>query len=213
MAAQSQYYLVTTAEQLLGHLSDVAATCQALRAAALMIASDDFSQVSGDALRKAAEKIQDDDVAVLLRNDTGMARLCKADGLHLDWSKSIVQDFHQARETLGNDMMIGADAGKSRHDAMQLGEAGADYVAFGVPAFVRDRDTARDRQRQLLSWWADIFEVPSVATNIDQASEAAKLAATGADFLAITMPPLSATAEPLQTWIEAHKGLLTTAKA
>ena len=75
--------------------------------------------------------------------------------------------------------MIGADAGRSRDDAMALGEAGADYIAFGIPAHVEDRTTAEERQCDLINWWSEIFEIPCVAFDVATAGQASALASNG----------------------------------
>lgn len=126
--------------------------------------------------------------AVLLADDAALARSLKADGIHLSWSKEPVRRYHEARETLGAHAIIGADAGRSRHDAMELGEAGADYVAFGIPGHVEDLETARGRQHDLVSWWSEIFEIPCVAIDVAAIADARELHRSGADFVAVGLP-------------------------
>ena len=126
-------------------------------------------------------------VAVLIADDANLARMFKADGLHLSWSKDIVKAYREARDTLGERAMIGADAGRSRDDAMQLGEDGADYIAFGIPPHVEDRATAEDRQLDLIAWWSEIFEMPCVAFDVSNVEHARELAGDGADFIAVTI--------------------------
>ena len=53
-----------------------------------------------------------------------------------------------ARSILGPGGIVGVDPGISRHDAMTLAEAGADYIAFGAPIHLKDRDKARDAARR-----------------------------------------------------------------
>lgn len=141
-------------------------------------------------------------VAALIADDANLARLLRADGVHLPWSKDIVQRSKDAREILGERYSIGADAGRSRDDAMSLGELGADYVAFGIPPHVEDRATAEHRQRDLISWWSKIFQISCVAFDIATPGHAKDLADDGADFicveLASTMPPPEA-----RDWITA----------
>lgn len=127
-------------------------------------------------------------VAVLLADDAQLARVTKADGVHLSWSKDIVARAAEAREILGTRFIVGADAGRYRHDAMELGEQIADYVAFGIPDSVDDRPKAEERRLELIDWWSEIFEVPCVAFDVTDLDDAAELADAGADFVAIDLP-------------------------
>jgi thiamine-phosphate pyrophosphorylase len=68
---------------------------------------------------------------------------------------------------------------------MSLGEAGAEYVGFGIPPHVEDRAAAAERRLELVAWWSEIFEPPCVAFDVDTVEDAAALAAAGADFVAV----------------------------
>jgi thiamine-phosphate pyrophosphorylase len=140
-------------------------------------------------------------VAALVQDDADVARSLAADGVHLAWRKDLEHAYKRARSILGPEAIVGADAGRSRHDAMMLGELGADYVAFGIPAHVDDRETAKSRRRDLVAWWAEIFVPPCIAFDVETAEEGAELAIAGADFIAVRIPAL----EPLgavRTWAE-----------
>ena len=126
--------------------------------------------------------------AALIEGDARLARTLKADGVHLPVSETAEQAFEAAREVVGGRGIVGLDAGRSRHDAMTAGEVGAEYVGFGIPAFVKDRETAVERRLELIDWWAEIFEVPCVAFDVATAEEAGGLAAAGADFIAVRLP-------------------------
>jgi thiamine-phosphate pyrophosphorylase len=138
--------------------------------------------------------------AALVEGDARLARTAKADGVHVPWSKAPLAAYAEARGILGARAMIGGDAGRSRHDAMQLGEAGADYVGFGIPAHVEDRAAAAARRLELVAWWSEIFEVPVVAFGVGSAAEASALAAAGADFVAARVPS-GRTATEVQSWV------------
>lgn len=92
-------------------------------------------------------------VAALLSGAAELALRLGCDGVHLD---AAADDIGAARKVLGQDRIVGAFAGHSRHFAMEAAEAGADYIAFaqngpsigGVP---------------LVAWWAEIAEIPCVA--------------------------------------------------
>ncbi len=84
-------------------------------------------------------------------------------------------------------IIVGADAGRTRHDAMEIGEAGADYVAFGIPPHVEDRARAAERQIDLVSWWSELFEIPCVAFDVADAAQAERLVGVGCDFISVTI--------------------------
>jgi thiamine-phosphate pyrophosphorylase len=123
-------------------------------------------------------------IAAPLLGDAARACDLGADGVHIPWSDEVVKEFKTAR---GNaSLIVGADAGRTRHDAMEIGEGGADYVAFGIPAHVGDRARAMGRQLDLVSWWSELFEVPCVALDVSDADYAHRLAVAGADFIGVT---------------------------
>lgn len=126
-------------------------------------------------------------IAVLLTPSTGNAAKLDADGIHLPWTTDIVAQFKTIQQTARSGAILGADAGRSRHDAMELGEAGADYIAFGIPPHVEDREKAAERQADLIQWWSEVFEVPCVAFDVPEPGAAHHLAAMGADFVAVSI--------------------------
>jgi thiamine-phosphate pyrophosphorylase len=126
--------------------------------------------------------------AALVAGDARLARTLGADGVHLGGVKHLAGAYEEARDILGKGGLVGIDPGISRHDAMTLAEAGADYVAFGAPAHLKDRDKARERREELIAWWAEIFQVPCVAFDVETVQEAEALWQAGADFIAVTLP-------------------------
>jgi len=121
--------------------------------------------------------VQTRGLACLIEQDVELAGRLGADGVHLTADPSAYAD---ARKRLGESANIGAGCGVDRHLAMSLAELGADYVAFGSGATI----DAIDQYTDLISWWSEIFVVPCVAWNVDNAEQAARLAALGADFVA-----------------------------
>jgi thiamine-phosphate pyrophosphorylase len=156
--------------------------------AALLIAADGSALDAGRA-KPLIDLAQARGISALVEADAALARALRADGVHLPWSKDIVARYEEAREILGGRFLVGADAGRLRDDAMTLGEAGADYVGFGIPAHVEDRESARARQLDLVAWWAEIFEPPCVAFDVETIADGARLARNGADFVALKAPP------------------------
>ena len=114
-------------------------------------------------------------VALILAGDAALARQLGCDGVHLDGP---AQDVAAARRAVGDDLQLGVSCGFSRDAAMQAGEDGADYVTFG-PYVTPEDDTG------LLSWWAELMELPVVAEGANDVQAAAVLARAGADFVAL----------------------------
>ncbi len=125
------------------------------------------------------ELVQSSGLACLIERDAALAERLGADGVHIAADPAV---YAQSRKLLGESANIGVGCGLDRHAAMQLAELGADYVAFGSEA--GGTIDAIDQCAELISWWSEIFVVPCVAWNVDNAEQAAKLAALGADFVA-----------------------------
>ncbi len=125
--------------------------------------------------------------ATLIDGDARLARAVGADGVHLAWSADLPERYAAARAALGPDAIVGADAGTSRHDAMVLGEAGADYIAFSPPPEAYGDADRAEAQADLIAWWSELFEVPCVAFGVPSPDDAPALAAEGADFVAFTV--------------------------
>jgi len=173
---------------------------EAAPVAALLITPADGEPLRASQARALVELAQAQGVAALIESDAALTRTLRADGVHLPWSKDIVARYATAREILGGRFIVGADAGRLRDDAMTLGEAGAEYVGFGIPAHVEDRETARARQFDLLAWWSEIFEIPCVAFDVETVDDGVRLAQSGADFIALRAPS-NASATELSRWV------------
>jgi len=164
----------------------LAAVLEAARPATVLVAAaKDGEALTAAAARPLVELVQGKGIAALIEGDAQLARTLRADGVHLPWDKDIEARYGEAREILGTRYIIGVDVGRSRHDAMVLAEEGADYIAFGIPSHVEDRETAAERRFELVTWWSEIFEVPCVAFDVENLADAEALAAAGADFVAI----------------------------
>lgn len=165
-------------------------------AVTLVLGTPDNAAIDPAAARPLVELAQQKKVAALLVDDAATARAIGADGVHLSWRPEIDEAYVAARKTLGAEAIVGADAGFSRHDAMALGEAGADYVAFGEPpAAEAETDTAEERA-ELVTWWSEIFVVPVVAFGAHGLNDVAQLARAGADFIAVRLPDDTAASAP-----------------
>lgn len=124
----------------------------------LAVASQDEDTVAraADALREVAHAR---DVALVIERHVLLAQRLGLDGVHLmDGGRSV----RKARKTLGDEAIIGAFCGTTRHEGLNAGEAGADYVAFG-PAGPSPLGDGAVAGHDLFSWWFEMIEVPVVA--------------------------------------------------
>lgn len=88
---------------------------------------------------------QERGVAFLLRDDAALAARSGCDGVVVGPGATAA-----ARKTVGAQAIVGVMAGTSRHEAMEAGEAGADFIGF-------------DADDEIVSWWTEMMEVPCVA--------------------------------------------------
>lgn len=137
-------------------------------------------------LARLAEPLQricaDHEVAFIVNDSVSMAKRLDADGVHLGQKDG---DPREARAILGPSKQIGVTCHASRHLAMEAGEAGADYVAFGSFYDTLTKPSEHRPDPAMLSWWASLFEIPCVAIGGITPDNASPLVAAGADFLAV----------------------------
>jgi thiamine-phosphate pyrophosphorylase len=125
---------------------------------------------------------RDRDVAFIVNDDMALAKRIGADGVHLGQSDG---DPRDARALLGPSAQIGVSCHDSRHLAMEAGEAGADYVAFGAFFPTSTKATTHRPDPSILSWWSRLFEIPCVAIGGITPENGGALVEAGADFLAV----------------------------
>ncbi|HYI43069.1 MAG TPA: thiamine phosphate synthase [Sphingomicrobium sp.] len=137
-------------------------------------------------LARLAEPLQricaDNGVAFIVNDSVSLAKRLGADGVHLGQQDG---DVREARDVLGSAAQIGVTCHDSRHLAMDAGEAGADYVAFGAFYPTTTKPSDYRPQPAILSWWSTIFEIPCVAIGGITPANARPLVEAGADFLAV----------------------------
>ena len=125
----------------------------------------------------------DRDVAFIVNDSVALAKRLGADGVHLGQDDC---DPREARVVLGPEVQIGVTCHDSRHLAMEAGEAGADYVAFGSFYPTATKAVSHHPDPSILAWWGTMFELPSVAIGGITPANAPPLVAAGADFLAVS---------------------------
>ncbi len=142
--------------------------------------------IADDELARLAEPLQrtcaDASVAFIVNDSMDFAKRIGADGVHLGQSDGNVDE---ARALLGPSVQIGKTCHDSRHLAMEAGEAGADYVAFGAFYPTTTKPSHYRPDPSILSWWSTLFEIPCVAIGGITPDNARPLIDAGADFLAV----------------------------
>lgn len=137
-------------------------------------------------LARLAEPLQricaDAGAAFIVNDSTTLAKRLGADGVHLGQQDG---DVREARALLGPQAQIGVTCHDSRHLAMDAGEAGADYVAFGAFYPTTTKPSHYRPPPAILSWWSSLFEIPCVAIGGITPDNARPLVDAGADFLAV----------------------------
>ncbi len=154
-------------------------------------------------IKTLAPLAQEAGVAVLANTAPHIAVRGGADGVHLA-SPLLVGE---ARDILKAERIIGVGGLTSRDDAMDAGEAGADYVMFGEPR----ADGTLMPLSQLVdraSWWADVFQVPCVAYAAS-ADAVEAIALTNAEFVALGPWCFSDPAKAAEAVTDARKSLAT----
>jgi thiamine-phosphate pyrophosphorylase len=144
-----------------------------------------------DDIRLAATAImplcQEFGISFILNDNAQLAKELGADGVHLGQEDGNVLE---ARALLGEAAIIGVSCHASRHLAMEAGDNGADYVAFGAfyPTTSKSAEALQHwgtPDHEILSWWVEVAELPCVAIGGITPDNAAPLIAAGADFIAV----------------------------
>jgi len=125
----------------------------------------------------------DREVAFIVNDSISLAKRVGADGVHLGQEDG---GPREARDVLGPAAQVGVTCHDSRHLAMEAGEAGADYVAFGSFHPTTTKAVRHRPDPSILSWWSALFEIPCVAIGGITPANAQPLVAAGADFLAVS---------------------------
>jgi len=152
--------------------------------AAFQFRVKDIDEHAAARLAEPLQKIcADRDVAFIVNDSVSLTKRLGADGVHLGQGDGTVAD---ARERLGKDVQIGVTCHGSKHLAMEAGEAGADYVAFGAFFPSTTKDAQHVAGVDVLNWWQALFEIPCVAIGGITPGNCAPLVRAGADFIAVS---------------------------
>lgn len=177
-----QIYLITPPEIELSRFPDALARVldsTEIACVRLALATRDEDRLSraADALREVTHAR---DVAIVISEHVLLSERLGLDGVHLtDGSRSV----RKTRKDLGDDAIVGAFCGASRHDGMTAGELGCDYISFGPVGATPLGDGTR-AEHELFEWWSQMIEVPVVAEGALDADIIARMSSV-TDFFGI----------------------------
>jgi len=179
-----QLYLISPLDVTGGFADRLRRALDAGPVAAFQFRVKDVDQHQAAKLAEPLQRIcADAEVAFIVNDSVSLAKRLGADGVHLGQGDG---DAREAREILGPNVQIGVTCHDSRHLAMEAGEAGVDYVAFGAFYPTTTKTTEHRPEPVILSWWSALFEIPCVAIGGITPANAAPLVQAGADFLAVS---------------------------
>lgn len=177
-----QIYLITPdsfelssfSGQLKAALDTVDVACIRL---SLSTSDEDRIARSADLVREIAHAR---DIPVILDTHFLMVERLGLDGVHLiDGARSV----RAVRKELGGDLVIGAYCGTSRHDGLNAGEIGCDYVSFG-PMTASALGDGAAVEFETFDWWSQMIELPVVAEGVITPDVIARFSGV-TDFFAI----------------------------
>ncbi|MDB5395803.1 MAG: thiE [Rhodospirillales bacterium] len=140
-------------------------------------ADDDIIARAAEFLRPV---VQDRGVAFILNDRPDIAAKTGCDGAHIGAED---MSLAEAQRILGKDAIIGVTCKVSRHHAMEAAEQGASYVAFGAFFDSATRGVMAEADPEILEWWSQLMEVPSVAIGGITPENCGPLVKAGADFI------------------------------
>jgi thiamine-phosphate pyrophosphorylase len=145
-----------------------------------------LKEVDDDTWRRAIDLLrpvaQSRDVAFLLNDRADLVVQTGCDGAHVGQED---MPAREARRLMGPDLTLGVTCKGSRDLAMQAGEDGADYVAFGAFFPSTTKEVKHLLDPEILRWWSELMELPSCAIGGITPENCAPLVRAGTDFLAV----------------------------
>ncbi|MEZ5812451.1 MAG: thiamine phosphate synthase [Rhizobiaceae bacterium] len=130
-------------------------------------------------------------VAAIVAGDSRIAGRTGADGIHSDKRDELADlvEAHSGR------LIIGAGGARTRHDALELGELRPDYVFFGRFGY-DTKPEPHPRNLGLGGWWAEFVEIPCIVMAGSVIESIATVAATGAEFAAVSTAVFTGSTAP-----------------
>ncbi len=169
--------------------------------ASLILAADGLDEAAFQAFaERVVAPAQAAGVAVVIAGDSRIAGRVQADGLHVEGGK---QELADAIERHQDRMMIGAGGARTRDDALELGEERPDYIFFGRFGY-DTRPEPHARNLSLGAWWAEMIEIPCIVMAGSEIASVEAVAATGAEFVALSAAIFADGVDPAAAVAEAN---------
>jgi len=131
-------------------------------------------------------------VAALVGGDTRVAGRTGADGVFIETPGN---DARELVARFSPQKIVGFGSAKDRHRALELGEANPDFVFFGrTDGDIRPEP--HPKNLALAEWWSELVEIPGVVMGGSAVESVVECAATGVDFVALSLAILSHTDGP-----------------
>ena len=144
-----------------------------------------LKDASDDEVKRAVEALlplaRARDATFILNDRPDLAAETGCDGVHIGQEDASYAD---ARAAVGEGGVVGVTCHDSRDLAIEAGEKGADYVAFGAFFPTGTKQPKTRAGVELLEWWSEIMVVPCVAIGGITPENCAPLVRAGADFIA-----------------------------
>lgn len=151
-----------------------------------------LKEANDDTIRAATQALMPichaHDVAFILNDRPDLCAELRADGVHLGQEDLDTWPIAKTRSTIGEEAIIGVSCHASKHLAMEAGEQGADYVAFG--AFYETQSKPMEKLLKwgtptpdILEWWSSCTTLPCAAIGGITPENCAPLVV--ADFIAV----------------------------
>ena len=145
-----------------------------------------LKDIGDDDFKRAAEALlpvcHGFDLPLIINDRPDIAAQTGADGVHIGQEDA---DYDSARALLGADAIIGVTCHDSRDLAIEAGDRGADYVAFGAFFPSESKETKHHTDPEILEIWSQMTIVPCVAIGGITAENCQPLVDAGADYLAV----------------------------
>jgi thiamine-phosphate pyrophosphorylase len=182
----------------------LAAALAAGDVASLILPRYDLDDAAFQALcERLVPLAQERGVAAIVAGDTRVAGRVGADGIHVEEGKA---GLAEAVSRHGGRMMVGTGGAKTRDDALELGEEQPDYIFFGRFGY-DTKPEPHSRNLSLGRWWAEMIEIPCIVLGGSDVASVRDVAATGAEFAALSQAVFGEGADPAAAVAEANAAL------